>query len=87
MGPLRPRADKKRSPASRTEHDVNATINGAPRELADGTTVASLLRELGLATGGIAVAVNERVVPSRAFADHALNDGDAVEIIRAVAGG
>ena len=87
MRPLRPRAYKKRSPAPRIEDAVNATINGAPRELADGTTVASLLRELGLAAGGIAVAVNERVVASRAFADLALNDGDAVEIIRAVAGG
>jgi len=66
---------------------VNATVNGERRELADGTTVAGLLASLGIEGGGIAVAVNERVVRRASFGDHALRDGDAVEIIRAVAGG
>ena len=35
--------------------------------------------------GGIAVAVNERIVRRAAFEEHALQEGDAVEIIRAVA--
>lgn len=66
---------------------MNATVNGAPREFPAGTTLADLLRELGVGATGIAVAVNERVVRRSTFDDHALNDGDAVEIIRAVAGG
>jgi sulfur carrier protein len=66
---------------------VDATVNGKPTELADGTTVARLLSELGVTAAGIAVAVNERVVRRGAFESHALCDGDAVEIIRAVAGG
>ena len=37
-------------------------MNGKPTELADGTTVARLLLELGVPSAGIAVAVNERVV-------------------------
>ena len=66
---------------------MDATVNGKPTELADGTTVARLLLELGVPSAGIAVAVNERVVRRGAFESHALCDGDAVEIIRAVAGG
>lgn len=66
---------------------MRATINGVERELPEGTTVADVLRELGAAQSGIAVAVNDRVVAKRAHADVSLADGDAVEIIRAVAGG
>ena len=67
---------------------MNAKVNGTPRELADGATVATLLHDLGVeAPGGIAVAINERVVRRGAFEEHRLSDGDAVEIIRAVSGG
>ncbi|MGP6157234.1 MAG: sulfur carrier protein ThiS [Vulcanimicrobiaceae bacterium] len=66
---------------------MTATINGAPRELTEGTTLGGLLAELGLTTNGVAIAVNQRVIPRRTFADHPLQDGDAVEIVRAVAGG
>ncbi len=66
---------------------MRATINGEQRELAEGTTLGALLSELGIETAGIAVAVNEAVVRRTALPVHALHDGDAVEIIRAVAGG
>jgi sulfur carrier protein len=66
---------------------VRATVNGEQRILDLGTTVGRLLRELGVGETGIAVAVNDRIVRKAAFDEHALRDGDAVEIIRAVAGG
>jgi sulfur carrier protein len=66
---------------------VDTTVNGERRKLPDGATVAALLAELGVAPAGIAVAVNERVVRRGSFESHALREGDAVEIIRAVAGG
>jgi sulfur carrier protein len=66
---------------------MTATINGENRELAEGATVAELLSRLKLERGGIAVAVNERVVRGSNFDEHRLQDGDVVEIIRAVAGG
>lgn len=62
-------------------------MNGERREFADGTTIAALLDDLGIERAGIAIAVNERVVRRASFDEHALLDGDAVEIIRAVAGG
>lgn len=66
---------------------MRATVNGEQRILDLGTTVGRLLRELGVGETGIAVAVNDRIVRKAAFDEHALRDGDAVEIIRAVAGG
>jgi sulfur carrier protein len=67
---------------------VNAVVNGAPREVAEGSTVAHLLRDLGVeAPVGIAVAVNASVVRRGAFEEHLLHEGDEIEIIRAVSGG
>jgi thiamine biosynthesis protein ThiS len=66
---------------------MKATVNGDLRELADGTTLGDLLAQLGVPRVGVAVAVNETVVRSASVDQHRLRDGDAVEIIRAVAGG
>jgi sulfur carrier protein len=69
------------------EANVNATVNGERRTLPEGTTLHELLRALDLPPTGIAIAVNEQVVRRASFSSHTLADGDAVEIIRAVAGG
>ena len=66
---------------------VKATVNGERHDVAAGSTVADLLATLGVANAGIAVAVNACVVRRAAFGDYHLCDGDAVEIVRAVAGG
>ena len=66
---------------------LTLTVNGEARQVAQGATLADLLRELGVTPTGIAVAVNARVVRGAAFAEHALHEGDSVEIIRAAAGG
>ena len=66
---------------------MKATINGETRELPDGMTVSSLLDFLGAPRSGIAVARNECVVRRSEYDTHKLQDGDAIEIIKAVAGG
>lgn len=66
---------------------MKISVNGTSREVAEGTSLADLLAELGVDRTGIAVALNDRVVRGAAFADQALREGDAVEIIRAAAGG
>lgn len=66
---------------------VKARVNGAEREVPDGTTLARLLQELGAAAPGLAVAVNERVVRGSDYGTTELADGDRIEIVRAVAGG
>jgi sulfur carrier protein len=66
---------------------VTATINGETRELPEPMTVGALLELLGAPRAGIAVARNDRVVRRVDYDTHAIEDGDRIEIIRAVAGG
>lgn len=64
-------------------------VNGEWTEWPAPMTVADLLERLGLGAVavGIAVAVNHEVVPRTRWSETVLQDGDAVEIVRAVAGG
>lgn len=50
-------------------------------------TLEELLQELQIAPVGTAVAVNQSVVRRAAHAEFRLNEGDQIEIIRAVQGG
>lgn len=63
---------------------MELTVNDEVRRLATGTTVADLL---GDRTKGVAVAVNEEVVPRSTWPVTALRDGDRVEILEAHQGG
>lgn len=66
---------------------MKLTVNGEPRELPDGATVADLVADLGLADVRLAVELNRAVVPRAEHAHRALADGDAVEIVTFVGGG
>jgi sulfur carrier protein len=66
---------------------VILTVNGNPRELADGATVAELLAALNLAERLVAVEVNLEVVPRARHGEHRLAEGDRVEIVTLVGGG
>jgi len=67
---------------------MHAQINGEQREFADGLTLAEIMEQLGVRRGtGIAVAVNDAVVPRARHENYRPKDGDAIEIIKAVAGG
>jgi len=62
-------------------------VNGTPRTVADGTTVAGLLASLDMPASGIAVAVDGEVC-TRAWHDRTvLAAGAEVEILTAVQGG
>jgi len=67
---------------------MTITCNGET-VAADATTVADLLaRRLGdRRPHGVAVAVNDEVVPRGQWPSYALRDGDVVEIVTAVQGG
>ena len=63
-------------------------VNDAPRSFAAGTTLAELVRDLGLADRkGVAIAINNAVVPRATWPTHLLVDGDRVLVIRATQGG
>lgn len=66
---------------------MQVTVNGAARELADGTTLPQLLDELGLGLGWVVVERNGDALARADAARTVLDDGDRLEIVRAVAGG
>jgi sulfur carrier protein len=64
------------------------TVNGKSLTLKAGNVI-ELLERLGYGTerGGIAVALNGRVVARGSWGEQAIGDGDEVEIVGAVQGG
>jgi len=62
-------------------------LNGKPRPVTAGLTVAALIDELGLQGRRIAVERNGEIVPRSEHAATRLADGDRLEVIHAVGGG
>jgi len=50
-------------------------------------TIDALLKELAIPRQGLAVAVNDEIVPRTMHGEHTLNEGDIIEIIRPIGGG
>ena len=66
---------------------MNILLNGQPRTLTPGTTIASLLEAEGLGGRRVAVEVNGDIVPRGAHAGHVLAEGDRVDVVHALGGG
>jgi sulfur carrier protein len=68
---------------------VNVTINGEPRRLPAGATVASVVELLDVGSGarGVAVALDGEVVTRSHWPQTELADGSLVEIVAAIGGG
>lgn len=61
-------------------------VNEKQVEVAEATTVAALLASMGYPDRGIAVAVDQAVLPKSRWAT-ALSDGARLEVVTAVQGG
>jgi sulfur carrier protein len=68
---------------------VLVSVNGEPRQLEPGATVASVVELLSGAPDGrgVAVAVGGEVVPRGAWPTTPLRDGVEIEVVTAVQGG
>jgi thiamine biosynthesis protein ThiS len=66
---------------------VEILVNGQPREIAPGGTVASLLRELALPPTRVAVERNREIVRKTDYDSTTLAAGDRLEIVTFVGGG
>ena len=69
----------------RVSRQSGCVVNGLPRPA--GGTVASLVRELGLAGRKVAVEKNGTVVPKSRHESEPVRAGDVFEIVSAVGGG
>ena len=66
---------------------IAVVVNGESRTVIEGTTVASLLAELGLGDTRVAVECNREVVPRAQHASTVLAAGDRLELVTFVGGG
>jgi sulfur carrier protein len=67
---------------------VIVTLNGEPREVPGGATVATLVSMLGSRGGrGVAVALGGEVVPRAEWEATPISDGAQVEVVAAIQGG
>jgi sulfur carrier protein len=66
---------------------VNLIVNGQPQHVSERLTVADLLARLQLPAKGVAVELNEQVVPRLRHSETELRDGDRLEVVSLVGGG
>ena len=68
---------------------MNVTVNGEPREVDAGATVASVVELLDVSPGarGVAVALDGEVVSRGRWSDTQLREGCLVEVLAAIGGG
>ena len=67
--------------------DVNITANGETYELPAERTVAEFIRERGLHPQFVVVELNGEPLERARYDEVRLQDGDRIELVRAVAGG
>ncbi|MFJ8964354.1 sulfur carrier protein ThiS [Lentzea sp. NPDC102401] len=66
---------------------MKAQVNGASRDLAEGTSVAAVVTLVGAPEKGVAVALDGTVVPRALWDSTIVPDGGVVEVLTAVQGG
>jgi thiazole synthase len=66
---------------------ISITVNGEPRRIASGASIAALVTDLDLDPKAVAVERNLEIVPKSAYAEVALAEGDRLEIVHFVGGG
>ncbi len=62
-------------------------VNGEPREIAAGSSVADFLAALGRDPRTVAIELNGDILPRAAYAGRALAAGDRLEVVHFVQGG
>lgn len=66
---------------------VDIELNGEPRQVQAGESLAGLVRQLGIGQQAVALAVNRQVVPRQQWNERLLVQQDRVDIVRAIGGG
>jgi sulfur carrier protein len=66
---------------------MTITLNGKPHPVAGPISVADLLRALDINIAQVAVALNGEVIRRDQWSEAAIEDGNVVEVVKAVGGG
>mgnify|MGYP003335839846 CR=1 FL=1 len=65
---------------------MTVTVNGTVREVAEGTTLRTLIEEAGLGSTPCAAEINRNLVPRREHESRRLAAGDVIELVSLVGG-
>ncbi len=74
------------SPAASTAQ-IFAVVNGVPRRLTPGATLADLVTDLGLDASRLAIELNRRIVKAAAWPHTEIDNAAQIEIVQFVGGG
>lgn len=74
-------------PSGAAAETISVAVNGEAREVPAGSTVADLARILDLPESGVAIAVDDDVVPAARWADVTLRADAQIDVLTAVQGG
>ena len=66
---------------------LEITLNGEPRQVPGGVTIAQMLDEIGVDARKVAVEHNHEIVPRASLDDVRVKAGDTFEIVHFVGGG
>lgn len=66
---------------------IRVRVNGEERVLAPSTSVADLLKDLGVSLPRVAVEFNREILPKPRYGETVLRDGDRLEVVQFVGGG
>lgn len=73
--------------AHQTNQRLEITVNGRPTSIDSGKSVFELLEQLGRNRRGIAVELNEQILPRALHETRLVEAGDSFEIVTLVGGG
>ncbi|HKS34090.1 MAG TPA: sulfur carrier protein ThiS [Enterobacteriaceae bacterium] len=62
-------------------------FNDDPMQCADGLTIAALLDQLGQLKPGVALALNQQILPRDQWAFQQVNEDDRILLFQVIAGG
>jgi len=66
---------------------LTITVNSQQQAIAEQSVLTTLLEQLDIGGGRIAVEINGEIVPRSQFDSHQLQEGDKIEIVQAIGGG
>ena len=66
---------------------MKVLVNNKETELIQGNTIADLAQQMNLPQQGVAIAVQNRMVPRAEWSEKVLQEGDSLVIIKAACGG
>lgn len=66
---------------------MKVQVNNKEVELTIGNTISALAVQLELPSQGVAIALNNRMIPRNQWAEQEIQEGDSLVIIKAACGG